>query len=158
MKFKQPLLLLCAFISSLATAGGTPDFVVLPEGYSKQINYMTQNQVGQEQLAKAVPNGSTIVMEVYAPQRDKNNNPITGTDGNYLIDHLDAIAVMEYRTEWPQNMPAKERSGNWGFALYGPDGKPKANKQDCSGCHWQVRRVNHMFTTAPMKNYHHSGQ
>lgn len=168
MNLKYPLILLFALLSSLSYAGGTPEFVALPESYNKQINYMTQNRVGQEQVAKIytrenllqaiasdeqVPEGSTIVMEVYEPKRDRYENAVKGTGGNFLIDHLSGIAVMEYRSEWPQEIPEKERAGNWGFALYTPDGKPKANEQDCAGCHWQLRRVNYMFTTVPMKNY-----
>jgi len=173
MKLKLPLILFCALLSSILHAGGTPDFVALPEGYNSQINYMTQNRVGQEQIAKIytgenllqaiasdeqVPEGSTIVMEVYAPKRDRYENAVKGTGGNFLIDHLEGIAVMEYRSEWPQEMPEKERAGNWGFALYTPDGKPKANELDCAGCHWQLRRVNYMFTTVPMKNHAHRQQ
>lgn len=167
MKFKL-LLMISALLSSFVHAGGTPEFVALPEGYSKQINYMAQNRIGQEQFAKMyarknllqaiadgnpVPEGSTIVMEVYEPKRDANKIPVKGSGGNYLIGHKKAIAVMEYRSEWPAEMPASERSGNWGFAFYGTDGKPKANDQDCAGCHWQLRRVNYLFTTVPMKNY-----
>jgi len=170
MKFKLPLILFCALLSSLAQAGGTPDFVALPESYATQINYMSQNRVGQEQVAKIytrknllqaiatgepVPEGGTIVMEVYAPKRDRDENAVKGTGGNFLIDHLESIAVMEYRSEWPEEMPAAERAGNWGFALYSPEGKPKANELDCAGCHWQLRRVNYMFTTVPMKNHLH---
>lgn len=168
MKFKLPLLLFGALLSSLVNAGGTPEFVTLPEAYNKQINYMSQNRVGQEQIAKIytsknllqaiadeepVPDGSTIVLEVYAPKKDGNENPIKGSGGNFLIDHLEGIQVMEYRNQWPQEMDPKERAGNWGFALYSPEGKPMANEQDCVGCHWQLRRVNYMFTTVPMKNY-----
>jgi len=167
MKFKL-LFIMAALLSSLVHAGGTPEFVALPEGYTKQINYMSQNRIGQEQVAKiyarenllqaiaqgdAVPEGATIVMEVYAPKKDSNKNVVQGSSGNYLIDHMAAIAVMEYRSEWPEEMPANERSGNWGYALYDADGKPKANDLDCAGCHWQLRRVNYMFTTVPMKNY-----
>jgi len=167
MKFKL-LIIITALLSSLVHAGGTPEFVALPEGYAKQINYMSQNRIGQEQVAKiyardnllqaiakgdAVPEGATIVMEIYAPKKDSNKNVVKGSGGNYLIDHMAAIAVMEYRSEWPEEMPANERSGNWGYALYDTEGKPKANDLDCAGCHWQLRRVNYMFTTVPMKNY-----
>jgi len=166
-------ILIATLFSGLVHAGGTPEFVALPEGYTKHVNYMTQNRVGQEQVAKIyarenllqaiakgdeVPEGATIVMEIYAPQRDNNKNAIAGSGGNYLIDHMAAIAVMEYRSEWPEAMPANERSGNWGYALYDTKGKPKANELDCAGCHWQLRRVNYMFTTVPMKNHLHSNQ
>ncbi|EGG98928.1 hypothetical protein imdm_1722 [gamma proteobacterium IMCC2047] len=167
MKLKL-LLMIPALLSGFAFAGGTPEFVALPEGYNKQINYMSQNRIGQEQFAKMyarqnllqaiadgnpVPEGSTIVMEVYEPKRDRDNNVVKGSGGSYLIDHKKAIAVMEYRSEWPAEMPANERAGNWGFALYSTDGKPKANDLDCAACHWQLRRVNYLFTTVPMKNH-----
>jgi len=166
-------ILIAALFSGLVHAGGTPEFVALPEGYSKHVNYMTQNRVGQEQVAKIytrknllqaiangdpVPEGGTIVMEVYEPKRDRYENVVKGTGGNFLIDHLKGIAVMEYRSEWPEDMPEKERAGNWGFAMYSPEGKPMANEQDCVACHWQLRRVNYMFTTVPMKNHLHSNQ
>lgn len=170
MKFNL-FILITALFSSIVYAGGTPEFVALPDGYTKQINYMTQNRVGQEQIAKiytrenllraiandeAVPEGSTIVMELYAPKRDSNKNAIKGSGGHFLIDHLEGIQVMEYRSEWPQSMPAEKRAGNWGFAMYSADGQPMANEQNCVACHWQLRRVNYMFTTVPMKNHIHN--
>lgn len=174
MKFKL-LLLISALLSSAAYAGGTPEFVAFPAGYSEQENYMSQNRIGQEQYARMyahknllqaisdgnpVPEGSTIVMEVYEPKRDQDKNPLRDSSGTYLPSHLKAIAVMEYRNEWPEEMPASERSGNWGFALYNKNGTPKANELDCTGCHWQLRRVNYLFTTVPMKNYiaNHTGE
>ena len=168
MRYKLPIILFGAFLSSLVHAGGTPEFVALPDAYNKQINYMTQNRVGDAQIAKIytrenllqaivseqpVPEEGTIVMEVYAPQKDRFENPIKGTGGNYLIDHLEGISVMEYRSEWPQEMDEKERAGNWGFAMYSPEGKPMTNEQNCVACHWQLRRVNYLFSTVPMKNY-----
>lgn len=170
MKFKLILTFLATILSCNIYAGGTPEFVKLPEGYENQVNYMTQNRVGQEQVAKiyaresflqaianeeAVPEGGTIVMEIYEPKRDRDKNPVKGSGGNFLIDHLKAIAVMEHRSEWPAEMPASERSGNWGYALYTPKGEPLENDLDCAGCHWQLRRVNYMFTTVPMKNHFH---
>lgn len=170
MKFKLLLSFIAAIVSCNLYAGGTPEFVKLPEGYKNQINYMTQNRVGQEQVARIfarenflqaiaagepVPENGTIVMEIYEPKRDRDKNPVKGNGGNYLIDHLKAIAVMEYRSEWPAEMPESERAGNWGFALYSPNGEAKENELDCAGCHWQLRRVNYMFTTVPMKNYVH---
>lgn len=165
---KKLLLIIPLLVSSIAFAGGTPEFVSLPEGYSKQIHYTTLNRIGQQQVAKLfaresllkavadgtpVPEGGTVVMEIYQPKKDRDGNIVTDNEGNYLISHHSAVAVMEYRSEWPAEMPASERAGNWGFALYDDNGEPKANNLDCAGCHWQLRRVNYLFTTVPMTNH-----
>ena len=51
MKFKL-LLMIPVLLSGFAHAGGTPDFVALPEAYTEQANYMSQNRIGQQQYAK----------------------------------------------------------------------------------------------------------
>lgn len=173
MKIKVLTTFFTLLLTLNVQAGGTPEFVKFPDNYTSQTNYMTQNRVGQEQIAKIytrdnllqavasdqpIPEGGTIVMEIYEPKRDRNKNPVKGSGGNYLIDHLAGIAVMEYRSEWPAEMPETERAGNWGFGLYTPDGKPKANELSCTACHWELRRVNYMFTTVPMKNHLHKHQ
>ncbi len=53
---------------------------------------------------------------------------------------------MEKRSQWDADFPANERTGNWGFAIYTPDGNPKENDLDCVTCHTPLSNQNYMFT------------
>ena len=53
---------------------------------------------------------------------------------------------MEKRKNWDASYPATERAGNWGFALYTPDGKPKDNDLECQSCHIPLDGQEYLFS------------
>ena len=152
----------CALTALLAYAGGSPTYVVFPEGYDKSFtNYTIMNRAGSAAVAKMYANkvalasykkgqpaasGSVIVMEVYKPKKDADGKPMVGSDGVNVTDKLAAIAVMERRTTWPGNFMAKDRVGTWGFAIYNPDGTPKKNNLSCVTCHAPLEKQDFLFS------------
>ncbi len=91
-------------------------------------------------------------MEIYKLQTDDDGNPISGTDGIYLKGDLAAIEVMEKSIEWPNNFMSDHRAGDWGFAIYDPEGNIKENNLDCASCHIPlVGADDHLFTHAQLK-------
>lgn len=163
MKFGKVIIAFAGGLLALvAFAGGTPQYVLFPDGYQTSFtNYATMNRAGSAAVAKMYANdvaissyqkgqpaasGSVIVMEVYKPKKGSDGKPIVGSDGVNEIDTLAAIAVMERRTTWPGNFAASDRVGTWGFAIYDPDGTPKANKLDCVTCHSPLEQQDYMFS------------
>jgi len=152
----------CGLTAILAFAGGNPQYVQFPGDYQGSFtNYAMMNRAGSAAVAKMYANdiaiasarkgqpaasGSVIVMEVYKPKKGSDGKPIVGSDGVNKIDKLAAIAVMERRTTWPGNYAASDRVGRWGFAIYNPDGTPKANKLDCVTCHSPLEQQDYMFS------------
>lgn len=145
-----------------ANAGGDPEHVKFPEGYEKTFTqYGTMNRANQIQVAKLYVNdaaissysqsnksgpGSIVIMEIYNPKKDATGKPIAGKDGAFEIDSLAAVAVMENRDNWDAAFPKENRTGDWGFAVYNPDGTPKSNDLNCVQCHTPLQAQDYMFT------------
>lgn len=150
-------------------AGGDPDFVAFPEGYDASFtNYVVVNRTNGKQVARMFANdvalasykegttaasGSVLVMEVYKPKTDAEGNPVVGEDGIFEIDKLAAIAVAERRDNWDAAYPAENRVGNWGFALYEPNGQPKANDLMCVVCHTPLAHQDFIFSHAHLVGF-----
>lgn len=98
------------------------------------------NRAGKELVAKMYTNdmalssykkgkeaaeGSVVIMEVYKPKKDANGKAVKDQDGIYEIDKLAAVAVMERRGAWDAAYLKDDRVGDWGFAIYNPNGTPK---------------------------------
>ncbi len=146
----------------LAHAGGDPEHVKFPQGYEKTfIQYGTMNRANQTQVAKLYANdaaissysqgnksgpGSIVIMEIYNPKKDAEGKPVAGSDGQFEIDSLAAVAVMENRNNWDAAFPKENRTGDWGFAVYNPDGTPKSNDLNCVQCHTPLQAQDYMFT------------
>tara|TARA_R110002073_G_scaffold130695_7_gene277376 strand:+ start:984 stop:1481 length:498 start_codon:yes stop_codon:yes gene_type:complete len=145
-----------------AYAGGDPEFVKFPTGYEESFTkYATATRANQKQVGKFYANettiasykqgkqadsGSIVVMEIYKPKLDADGKPIPGNNDVFEIDSLAAIAVMEKRSNWSDNYPQENRAGNWGFALYNPDGTEKSNDLNCAQCHIPLKDQDHLFT------------
>lgn len=153
---------LFAFSPFYVYGGGDPEHVKFPDGYEKSYtNYATANRANQKQVAKLYANeaaitgytqgkvaasGSVLIMEIYSPKTDADGKPVPGSDGIFEIDSLAAVAVMEKRDNWGADFPQENRAGNWGFALYNPDGTEKSNDLNCAQCHVPLQGQDYLFT------------
>lgn len=152
----------CVALSFQAQAGGSPEFVKLPDGYKESMTrYATGNRANDKQIAKFYANdkaiqgykknktslpGSVVVMEIYKPKLDSDGNKIVGDAGVYEIKELAAVAVMENRDDWSDKFPKANRVGNWGFAVYKPDGSVKKNDLNCVQCHTPLMNQDYLFS------------
>lgn len=150
-------------------AGGSPEFVEFPEGYEQTFSqYGIANRANQKQLAKFYANktavesykkgeeaapGSVVVMEIYETKKDAEDNIQSGEDGLFVIEKLAAVAVMEKRNDWGNAYQATDRTGDWGFAVYNPDGTAKNNELDCVQCHTPLQQQDHLFTFQKLIDY-----
>ena len=168
MTIRKNLILAIAIITSCNIyAGGNPDFVAFPTAYEKShTRYTTLNRSNGKQVADMYANtiamesilnsdtlaeGSQLIMVIYSLKKDPDGKPITGADGIYVKDTLKAIAVTEKRSDWPNEFPATDRVGGWGYALYDPMGKPKDNDLQCASCHIPLTETDYLFTHTLLK-------
>ncbi len=145
-----------------AYAGGDPEHVKFPEGYEKTFTKSaTANRANQTQVAKFYANeaaissytqgqksasGAVVIMEIYTPKKDADGKPIVGKDGLFEIESLSAVAVMENKNNWDAAFPKENRTGDWGFAVYNPDGTTKSNDLNCVQCHTPLQAQDYLFT------------
>lgn len=155
-------------ISLLAFAGGNPEFVAFPESYKSEFtNYDTRNRTNGKQVAVMYANktaidsaasgtladGSKIIMEVYKTVAGEDGKPKVGADGIFEKGKFAAVAVMENRSDWDASFDAKDRAGNWGFAIYNTDGTAKDNNLECASCHTPYSDTNHMFSFSSLADF-----
>jgi hypothetical protein len=108
------------------------------------------NQIALDSLNKGkLAEGSKIVMEVYKA-KVSYGEPITGSNGIYKKGKFAAIAVMEKRSDWKGSIADNELAGDWGFAIYNTDGKPKENGLDCASCHTPMPESDFLFSHASL--------
>ena len=154
------------FAAACAYAGGNPEYVKFPEGYAESYtNYVTMNRAGKELVAKMYANdeaissykesnqaaeGAIVIMEIHKPKKGSDGKAVIGKDGIYEIDKLAAVAVMERRSSWDAAYPEDARVGDWGFAIYNPDGTPKSNDLNCPVCHTPFKEQDYLYTYKPL--------
>ena len=157
--------IVCGFlalsVSFIAYAGGNPEHVHFPQGYQTEYTkYDTRNRANGKQVAVLYANkvatdtasgaklgdGAKIVMEVYKTIPGKDGKPKAGANGIFEKGAFAAVAVMEKRSNWNASIDAKERAGDWGFAIYKTDGAVKDNNLDCASCHLPMPENDYMFS------------
>ena len=88
---------------------------------------------------KPIPDGTVLVMAIYAAKLDEKGAPAKGADGRFIKDKLNAVTVMEKRAGWGATVPEEWRNGDWQYASFTPDGQPNekanANIKNCFVCH-----------------------
>ncbi|RME35301.1 MAG: hypothetical protein D6786_02370 [Gammaproteobacteria bacterium] len=169
MKNLAGVAIMSVLVSGSTLAGGDPEFVPFPEGYKDGFsNYATVNRMNGKQLARLYANdkavagvraggetaeGAVVVMEIYKIRKDAEGNPVKDAAGLFVPEGLAAIAVMQKSGSWPEGFPAGHRAGDWGFALYTPNGEPKPNELECAGCHIPKKDQDYLFTWSQLKAY-----
>jgi hypothetical protein len=111
-----------------------------------QVVDLYANKTAQDSVDKGeILNEAILVMEIYKAQMDAAGKPVTDDNGLYVKGDLAAIAVME-KQQWGEDYPQAERAGDWGFALYSPEGQAKANDLMCASCHIPLKDQGYLFT------------
>lgn len=94
-----------------------------------------------------LPDGSFVLTEIYAAKLDADANPVKGGDGHFVADKLVVLAAMEKRKGWGDAIPEELRNGDWNYALFEPDGSPKASNQaKCLACHKPLHDADYLFS------------
>lgn len=100
-----------------------------------------------------IPSGTTLVMELYAAQRNAQNELVRGADGRLVRGNLANIFVMEKRAGWGAQYDAAIRNGEWEYAIFTPANARAENRnmQPCMQCHLQRRDNDFIFSSGAMR-------
>jgi plastocyanin len=83
------------------------------------------------------PYGSVIAMEIHPAVLDDDGNPVLDENGRFVPGPVAAIPTMRKESGFGEAYQI-QRSGEWEFAVYRPDGTPQVKPQDsnfCAECH-----------------------
>jgi hypothetical protein len=83
---------------------------------------------------KALPDGSSIFVEVYDAKLDGKNNAITGSDNVFVPDKLGRYVPMARDAGWGEDIPELLRNDNWSYAVFKTDKQYQANQAECLAC------------------------
>ncbi|MGD1924899.1 MAG: cytochrome P460 family protein [Paracoccaceae bacterium] len=94
-----------------------------------------------------LPNGSLLVAELYAAQKDANGDIIESTLGRRLPGDLKAIVLMERGAGWDAQYADDLKVGDWEFEVFNAAGE-NLNKDTtaCRQCHHPLGDSEYMFS------------
>ena len=119
-----------------------------------QVRYLWANPVAVQAAreGRPMPPGAVLVLEQHAARLDADRKPVTGSDGFYVSDRFLAFAVMGTGAGWGDAIPEMLRNGDWNYAVFGPDMKPRAgvNQAECLACHKPFDKTSFVFSLEPM--------
>ncbi len=137
--------------------------VPFPEGYkdsfvkyltinfpaTKQVRYFLANKVALEaaKAGRPLPDGSFLLAEVYAAKLDAAGKPVMGGDGFYVPEKQIGYSTMASGAGWGEAIPGMLRNGNWNYAVFTLDKKPRpVNQAECFACHKPHEKDSFLFT------------
>jgi cytochrome c553 len=138
--------------------------LAFPEGYkdsfvkyhtinfpaTKQVRYYYGNKdaVQAAKAGKPLPDGAYLIAEVYAAKLDASGNPVSQSDGFYVPDKPLFYTAMGTGAGWGNDIPAPLRNGNWNYAVFTLDKKPRpgVNQAECLACHKPLDSTSYTFT------------
>jgi len=121
-----------------------------------QVRYLWANPVALQAAreGKPMPPGAVLVLEQHAAKLDADRKPVTGSDGFYVADRFVAFAVMGSGAGWGDAFPELLRNGDWNYAAFSPDMKPRAiNQAECLACHKPLDKTSFVFSLEPMAKF-----
>jgi cytochrome c553 len=141
--------------------------VTFPEGYKagyrlyqtvnrpdiNQVRYLYANPLAWQAAreGRPLPDGSVLLLEQHAAKLDADKKPVMGADGYFVSDKLLAYSLMASGADWGKDFPDMLRNGNWNYAVYNPDMKPRAiNQADCLACHKPLDKQSYAFSIEPL--------
>jgi cytochrome c553 len=116
-------------------------------------SYVNAAALAAAKAGKPLPDGSAIVVAIFAPKLDASGRPVVGKDGVWEVDQAKSYSGMEARAGWGKDVPELLRNGNWSYGLFGPDktAKPDQNQAVCLACHKPTASTSYVFTLDKIK-------
>lgn len=117
---------------------------------SVQVKHYYANEIAVHaaSIAKPLPNGAMIVVEIYSVKLDENKQPVKDAGGNFIPDKLLAYSTMARGAAWGLSIPALLRNENWNYAIFSPEGQLRThiNHAECFACHKSTGNPSYVFT------------
>jgi cytochrome c553 len=116
-------------------------------------SYVNATALAAAKASKPLPDGSAIVVAIYAAKLDAKGQPVIGKDGAWELGAVKSYSGMEARTGWGSDVPELLRNASWSYGLFGPDkrAKPDQNQAICLACHKPTAATSYVFTLDKVK-------
>jgi cytochrome c553 len=120
----------------------------LPNERQLKVYYANDVAVAATKAGKPLPDGATIIAEVFSVKLDADKKPIVGDDGFFIADKLLVYSTMARAAGWGDAFPELLRNENWNYALYSKDFTllTGLNQAECLACHKPEAKSSYVFT------------
>lgn len=121
---------------------------------SKQVklHYANQVAIAAAKAGKPLPDGASIIVEIYAAKLGIDKKLVVGNDTFFVPDRLLSYAAMSRGKDWGANIPEMLRNENWNYAIFSPDRqlRTNVNQAECLACHKPEGNSSYVFTLKHM--------
>jgi cytochrome c553 len=115
-----------------------------------QVRHLYANDVAVNaaRAGESLPDGSYLIVEIFARQQDANGNAVLGSDGQPVAGERTGFNVMAREAGWGDRVPALLRNENWLYANLDARGNVNtgANQAACLACHVPLTEDSFLFT------------
>jgi cytochrome c553 len=104
--------------------------------------------------SRPLPDGTIILVVIYAAKLDAAGAPVLARDGSWVIGKLVSYSGMEARAGWGKDIPELLRNANWNYSLFTASKAPVAdgNQALCMACHKPQAAVSYVFTSNELRD------
>ena len=127
-------------VKSPAYTAGFVNYNAVDRPDRKLIRFMYVNPESDKaaRAGQPLPHGTVLVMEDRKAKLGPDGSPELDAEGRMIAtDEVANVFVMEKQKGWGAEYPADKRNGEWEYAWFLPDGKPRPNStfDGCFACH-----------------------
>lgn len=156
--------------SGAAAPAGLPSAMQMPAGFpadftvydtvadeaSRTVTVRSANAQALDaaRRGRAPQPGAVVVSAEYAAAVGADQQLMRDASGRLKPGVLRAVAGMEVRAGWGEQVPALLRNGDWHYGLWGPRGETRlrAGQAQCLACHQPQSGNHHVFTWPALMN------
>jgi cytochrome c553 len=127
----------------------------VPESNQVKHYFANDAAVSAVKAGKALPDGSSIFIEVRAAKLDGNKKPVLGSDGFFVPDRVLAYTAMSRDAGWGVDIPLMLRNENWNYAIFSADRQLRSgiNQAECLACHVPASKSSYVFTLKELEAF-----
>lgn len=124
------------------------DVVDFPDRKQVRHYWADPDSAAAAQAGDALPDGATILVQVFKAKLDAEGAPVTAADGHFEADALALYTAMQKIAGAGAAVPGIFANGDWRYALFSADGanRPGTNEAKCMACHQPEAAKDYVFS------------
>jgi cytochrome c553 len=110
--------------------------------------YANETALAAAREGRALPDGSYLIVEIFAATLGSDGQPVRGADGRFVAGERVGFNVMAREAGWGERIPELLRNENWNYANLGVGHAVNtgASQAACLACHVPLTDTSYVFT------------
>jgi cytochrome c553 len=127
---------------------------------SDKVGVYYANTIALRAAAKSqpLPDGSHLIVEVYAAKLGDDKKPVLDDEGRHIPDRLMSITGMGREVDWGKDIPVMLRNENWNYGLFDENGvrRTNVNQAECFVCHKTRAATSYLYLMDKLESASHA--